>query len=72
MSRVRPVWRSASKQVDGKRKIIDLKSQWLKEKQQEKYRAANKEVKRRARAYNRKNMNNVATLAKKAATRNEP
>ena len=62
------MWRSASKQVDGKRKIIDLQSQW----QQEKYRAANKEVKRRARAYNRKNMNDVANLAKKAATHNEP
>ena len=72
MSRERPVWRSASKQVDGKRKIMDLKSQRLKEKHQEKYRAANKEVKHRARAYNRKNMNDVANLAKKAATHNEP
>ena len=33
---------SASKQVDGKRKIMDLKSQRLKEKHQEMYRAANK------------------------------
>ena len=51
---------------------MDLKSQRLKEKHQEKYRAANKEVKHRARAYNRKNLNDVANLAKKAATRNEP
>ena len=51
---------------------MDLKSQRLKEKHPEQYRAANKEVKHRARAYNRKNMNDVANLAKKAATHNEP
>ena len=50
---------------------MDSKFQRLKERYQEMYRAANKELKRRARADKRKYMKNLASLAKEAAARNE-
>ena len=50
---------------------MDSKSQRLKERHQEMYRAANKEVKGRARADKRRYMENLASQAEEAAARNE-
>ena len=50
---------------------MDSKSQRLKERHQEMYRAANKEVKRRTRADKRKYIENLASQAEEEAARNE-
>ena len=50
---------------------MDSKSQRLKERYQEMYRPANKEVKCRARADKRKYMENLASLVEEVAARNE-
>ena len=64
-------WKAIESRRRLKRKGMDSKSQRHKERYQEMYRAANKEVKRRARAAKRKNMENLASLAEEAAARNE-
>ena len=64
-------WKAIESRRRLKRKVMDSRSQRLKERYQEMYRAANKEVKRRARADERKYMENLASLAEEAAARNE-
>ena len=64
-------WKATESRQRLKRKVMDSKSQRLKERDQEMYRAANKEVKRRARADKRTYMENLASLAEEAAARNE-
>ena len=64
-------WKATESRRRLKRKVMDSKSQRLKERYQEMYRAAKREVKRRARADKRKYMENLAFLAEETAARNE-
>ena len=64
-------WKAIESRRRLKRKVMDSKSQRLKIRYQEMYRAANKEVKRQARADKRKYMENLASLAEEAVARNE-
>ena len=60
-------WKAIESKQRLKRKVKDSKSLWLKERYQEKYWAANKEVKRQART----DKLNLASLVEKAAACNE-
>lgn len=64
-------WKAIENRRRLKRKVMDSKSQRLKERHQVMYRAANKEVKGRARADKRRYMENLASQAEEAAARNE-
>ena len=64
-------WKAIESRRRLKKKVMDSKSQRLKERHQEMYRAANKEVKRRTRADKRKYIENLASQAEEAAARNE-
>ena len=64
-------WKAIESRRILKKKVMDSKSQQLKERHQEMYRAANKEVKRRTRADKRKYIENLASQAEGAAARNE-
>ena len=64
-------WKAIESRRILKKKVMDSKSQQLKERHQEMYRAANKEVKRRTRADKRKYIENLASQAEEAAARNE-
>ena len=64
-------WKATESRRRLKKKVMDSKSQRLKERHQEMYRAANKEVKRRTRADKRKYIENLASQAEEAAARNE-
>ena len=64
-------WKAIESRRILKKKVMDSKSQRLKERHQEMYRAANKEVKRRTRADKRKYIENLASQAEEAAARNE-
>ncbi|XP_066019745.1 uncharacterized protein [Pocillopora verrucosa] len=64
-------WKAIGSRRRLKKKVMDAKSQRLKERHQEMYRAANKEVKRRTRADKRKYIENLASQAEEAAARNE-
>ena len=64
-------WKAIESRRRLKKKVMDSKSQRLKERHQEMCRAANKEVKRRTRADKRKYIENLASQAEEAAARNE-
>ena len=64
-------WKAIENRRRLKRKVMDSKSERLKERHQEMYRAANKEVKGRARADKRRYMENLTSQAEEAAARNE-
>ena len=64
-------WKAIGSRRRLKKKVMDAKSQRLKERHQEMYRAANKEVKRRTRADKRKYIENLASQAEEEAARNE-
>ena len=64
-------WKAIESRRRLKKKVMDSKSQQLKERHQDMYRAANKEVKRRTRADKRKYIENLASQAEEAAARNE-
>ena len=64
-------WKAIESRRSLKRKVMDSKSLRLKERYQDMYRAANKEVKRGARGDKRKYMENIAFLAEEAAACNE-
>ena len=64
-------WKAIESRRRLKKKVMDSKSQQLKERHQDMYRAANKEVKRRTRADKRKYIENLASQAEEAAVCNE-
>ena len=64
-------WKTIDSRQRLKRKVMDSKSQRLKESYQKMYQVANKEVKRQARADKQKYMENLASLAEEAAACNE-
>ena len=64
-------WKAIESRRRLKKKVMDSKSQQLKERHQDMYRAANKELKRRTRADKRKYIENLASQAEEAAARNE-
>ena len=64
-------WKAIESRRRLKKKVMDSKSQQLKEGHQDMYRAANKELKRRTRADKRKYIENLASQAEEAAVCNE-
>ena len=64
-------WKAIESRRRLKKKVMDSKSQRLKERHQEMCRSANKEVKRRTRADKRKCIENLASQAEEAAALNE-